>query len=73
MEDLQELLGDQHDSVVTRQLLRLNGMQAFGAGENAFTYGLLYGREIDAARDIEAHLPATRAALRGKKTVRWLG
>ncbi len=72
MEDLQELLGDQHDSVVTRQLLHLNGMQAFGAGENAFTYGLLYGREIDAARDIEAHLPATRAALRGKKTVGWL-
>ena len=37
MEDLQELLGEQHDSVVTRQLLRTAGMQAFGAGENAFT------------------------------------
>jgi len=72
MEGLQELLGEQHDSVVTRQLLRTTGMQASGAGENAFTYGLLYGREIDTARDVEAHLPATRAELRRKKTVGWL-
>jgi CHAD domain-containing protein len=72
MEDLQELLGEQHDSVVTRQLLRSTGMQAFGARENAFTYGLLYGQEIAAARDIEAGLPAARAALQRKKTIGWL-
>ena len=45
MEDLQELLGEQHDSVVTRQLLRTTGMQAHAAGENAVTYGVLHGAE----------------------------
>jgi CHAD domain-containing protein len=73
LEDLQELLGDHHDSVVTRQLLRANGMQAHGAGENAFTYGLLHGAEAAAARDLEAALPAARGALRGKKAVGSLG
>jgi CHAD domain-containing protein len=72
MEDLQELLGEQHDSVVTRQLLRTTGMQAHGAGENAVTYGLLYGEEATAARDLEAGLPKVRTALRRKKTVGWL-
>jgi CHAD domain-containing protein len=72
MEDLQELLGDQHDSVVTRQVLRAVGMQAHGAGENAFTYGLLYRAEAESASDIEAELPAAREALRRKKAVRWL-
>ncbi len=48
MEDLQELLGEQHDSVVTRQLLRTTGMQAHAAGENAVTYGVLHGAEAAA-------------------------
>jgi CHAD domain-containing protein len=72
MEGLQELLGDHHDSVVTRQLLRSVGMQAHGAGENGFTYGLLHGAEAASARDVEGGLPAARAALRGKKAVGWL-
>jgi CHAD domain-containing protein len=72
MEDLQELLGDHHDSVVTRQLLRTTGMQAHAAGENAFTYGVLYGTEAAAARDLEAGLPAARAAAGRPKTVGWL-
>jgi CHAD domain-containing protein len=72
MEGLQELLGDHHDSVVTRQLLRAVGMQAHGAGENAFTYGLLHANEAASARDLEAGLPEARAALRRKKAVGWL-
>ena len=72
MEDLQELLGDHHDSVVTRQLLRSVGMQAHGAGENGFTYGLLHGAEAASAADVEGGLPAARAALRRKKAVGWL-
>ncbi|HEY7100383.1 MAG TPA: CYTH and CHAD domain-containing protein [Mycobacteriales bacterium] len=72
MEAVQELLGDQHDTVVTRQLLRATGMQAYGAGENAFTYGLLYCQEADASRDLEAGLPKARKALRAKKAVGWL-
>jgi CHAD domain-containing protein len=72
LEDLQELLGEQHDSVVTRQRLREAGMQAYGAGENAFTYGLLHAAEEAAARDLETGLPAARAALHRKKTIGWL-
>jgi CHAD domain-containing protein len=72
MEELQELLGDHHDSVVTRQLLRTAGMQAHGAGENGFTYGMLSAAETAAAQDIEARLPAARKALRRKKVVGWL-
>ena len=72
MEDLQELLGEQHDSVVTRQLLRTTGMQAHAAGENAVTYGVLHGAEAGRARDLETGLPEARKALRRKKTVGWL-
>jgi CHAD domain-containing protein len=72
MEQLQELLGDQHDSVVTRQLLRTAGMQAHGAGENGFTYGMLSAAEAASAQDLEARLPAARKALRRKKVVGWL-
>ena len=72
MEQLQELLGDHHDSVVTRQLLRTAGMQAHGAGENGFTYGMLSAAEAASAQDLEARLPAARKALRRKKVVGWL-
>jgi CHAD domain-containing protein len=72
MEDLQELLGDQHDSVVTRELLRAVGLRAHGAGENGFTYGLLHSAEAKSARDLEAGLPAARKALGRKKAIGWL-
>jgi CHAD domain-containing protein len=72
MEDLQELLGDHHDSVVTRQLLRSVGMQAHGAGENGFTYGLLHAAEAASASDLESGLPAARKALHRKKATAWL-
>ena len=72
MEDLPVLLGEPHDSVVTRQLLRTTGMQAHAAGENAVTYGVLHGAEAAGARDLEAGLPKARKALRRKKTVGWL-
>lgn len=73
LEDLQELLGDQHDSVVTRDLLRAEAMRAHAAGENAFTYGLLHGQQAGGATDVEAGLPAARAALARKKATGWLG
>ncbi|GAB2744033.1 CHAD domain-containing protein [Streptomyces bullii] len=45
MKSLQGLLGDHQDSVMTREALRDLARQAHAAGENAFTYGVLYGRE----------------------------
>jgi CHAD domain-containing protein len=40
-----KLGGEYQDSVVVRPLLRTLGMQAHGAGENGFTFGLLHARE----------------------------
>ncbi|MDN0196812.1 CYTH and CHAD domain-containing protein [Streptomyces sp. S.PNR 29] len=59
MKDLQGLLGDHQDSVMTRQALRELARQAHSAGESTFTYGVLYGREEQRAAADEAELPGT--------------
>ncbi|MER5552985.1 CYTH and CHAD domain-containing protein [Streptomyces sp. NPDC002793] len=74
MKSVQSVLGDHQDSVVTRDALRTLAVQAHGAGESAFTWGLLYGREEAAAGARERELPEVwarasrpglRAALKG--------
>ncbi|MFI6933076.1 CHAD domain-containing protein [Streptomyces sp. NPDC050287] len=57
MKSLQSLLGDHQDSVMARQTLRELSAVAHAAGESAFTYGLLYGREERRAAAVEAELP----------------
>lgn len=57
MKDVQTVLGDHQDSVVAREALRNLATQAHEAGENAFTWGLLYGQEEAAAADRERELP----------------
>ena len=42
MKKLQGTLGDQHDAVVARDTAREIGVRAHLAGENAFSFGLLY-------------------------------
>ncbi|MFJ2895973.1 CHAD domain-containing protein [Streptomyces sp. NPDC087218] len=69
MKAVQSLLGDHQDSVVAREALRTLAAQAHGAGESAFTWGLLYGREEAAAAACERELPgvwerASRPGLR---------
>ncbi|MFC9295811.1 CHAD domain-containing protein [Streptomyces sp. NPDC057011] len=72
MKSVQSLLGDHQDSVVAREALRGLAVQATGAGESAFTWGVLYAREEALAErrerelpDVwaEASAPALRAAL----------
>ncbi|HEX5255362.1 MAG TPA: CYTH and CHAD domain-containing protein [Mycobacterium sp.] len=46
---VQSLLGDHQDSVVSREHLTLEAEAAHAAGEDTFTYGLLYQREADLA------------------------
>ncbi|WP_414940412.1 CHAD domain-containing protein [Amycolatopsis sp. cmx-11-51] len=46
---VQTTLGTHHDVVVTREVLRLLGLRAYAESENAFTYGLLYGRSVATA------------------------
>ena len=42
MKKLQAVLGDHHDAVVARDTAREIGVRAHLAGENAFSFGLLY-------------------------------
>jgi CHAD domain-containing protein len=64
MKSLQSLLGDHQDSVMARQTLRELSAVAHAAGESAFTYGLLYGREESRAAAVEAELPGFWAGIR---------
>jgi CHAD domain-containing protein len=51
MKKVQSVLGDHQDAVIARQAERELGISAHLAGENAFSYGLLHGRDAcDAAR-----------------------
>jgi CHAD domain-containing protein len=61
MKAVQTELGDHQDSVVAREALRLLAAQAHAAGESAFTWGLLYGREEASAEARERELPAVWA------------
>jgi CHAD domain-containing protein len=45
MKQVQSVLGDHQDTVIARQVERELGITAHLAGENAFSYGLLYGHD----------------------------
>jgi len=53
MKQLQDVLGDRQDTVVTREQCRRLGIAAFGAGENAWTYGRLHALEEARAQRAE--------------------
>ena len=54
---LQELLGDHHDSVVARAVLRDLAGQARAAREDTFTYGVMHEHQACQAAEIERTLP----------------
>ena len=54
MKKIQSVLGDHQDAVVARGVDRELGVGAHLAGENAFTYGLLYEREDGRAARLRA-------------------
>jgi CHAD domain-containing protein len=55
--DLQQALGDHHDSVVARAVLLDLARKAREAREDTFTYGLMYQRQADRAASLEQALP----------------
>ncbi len=55
---IQSLLGDHQDSVVSRTHLSQQAEAAHAAGEDTFTYGLLYAQEDDLARSSRDQLDA---------------
>jgi len=58
MKKVQTVLGDHQDSVIARQAARDLGIGAYLAGENAFSYGLLY--ELQAHRSERLQADARR-------------
>lgn len=54
---IQSLLGDHQDSVVSRAHLMGTADRAAAAGQNTFTYGVLWQRDLAQAQDIERRLP----------------
>ncbi|QUR68030.1 CYTH and CHAD domain-containing protein [Mycobacterium spongiae] len=65
---IQALLGDHQDSVVSREHLIAQAKAAHAAGEDTFTYGLLYQQEADLAERCHAQLDGALRNL--KKAVR---
>lgn len=55
---IQSLLGEHQDSVVSREHLLAEARAAGTAGEDTFTYGLLYQQERDIARGCRTRLDA---------------
>jgi CHAD domain-containing protein len=53
MKKVQSVIGDHQDTVIARQAARELGIGAHLAGENAFTYGLLYEHEHDQAERLQ--------------------
>ena len=56
--ELQQLLGDHHDSVVARAMLLDLAGTARAAGQDTFTYGLMHARQACQAAAIEQALPS---------------
>jgi CHAD domain-containing protein len=56
MKKVQSVVGDHQDTVIARQAARGLGIGAHLAGENAFTYGLLYEREHGQAKRLQARV-----------------
>ena len=54
MKRVQTVLGDHQDSVIARQTARDLGIGAHLAGENAFSYGLLYELQAHQAGQLPA-------------------
>ncbi|MEU3185663.1 CYTH and CHAD domain-containing protein [Streptomyces sp. NPDC006923] len=64
---VQNVLGDHQDSVVARETLRTLAVKAHAAGESAFTWGLLYGREEARGARRERELPEVWARVAAGK------
>ena len=69
---VQSALGDHHDSVVARAALRQWGVEAHLEGDNAFTFGLLYGLEQERGRAAERSFESALAGLGSKDVKRRL-
>lgn len=72
MKKVQSVLGDHQDAVIARHAARELGISAHLAGENAFTYGLLYERDSCAGDRLQAQARRTWKRASRPRYRRWL-
>ena len=72
LKQVQNLLGEHQDTVVSRPVLRALAVQAHLDGGNGFTYGLMHAAERTRADRAEQDLPAAWKKLRKPKNTAWL-
>jgi hypothetical protein len=71
MKKIQSVLGDHQDAVVARGVDRDLGIGAHLAGDNAFTFGLLYEREDQRAARLRAKAERTWERASRPRFGRW--
>ncbi|RZT84563.1 CHAD domain-containing protein [Pseudonocardia sediminis] len=72
LEELQDALGAHQDAVVARETLRELGAQAGAENQNGFTFGLLYGQDVERAKAVQSAVPDVWARVNDKKQRRWM-
>lgn len=72
MKEIQSILGDHQDAVIARPVARELGITACLAGENAFSYGLLYGRDACAGERFQAQAWRTWKRASRPRYRRWM-
>jgi CHAD domain-containing protein len=72
MKSVQSVLGDHQDTVIARRAARELGISAHLAGENAFSYGLLYGRDACAAELLTAQASRAWKKASRRRHRKWL-
>jgi CHAD domain-containing protein len=72
MKKVQSALGEHQDSVLARQSARDLGIGAHLAGENAFTYGLLYERERHQAARLQSSARKTWKKASRPRHLHWM-
>lgn len=72
MKKVQTVLGDHQDTVIARQAERELGIGAHLAGENALSYGLLYGRDTCEAERLRARARRTWKRAARKRYRHWM-
>jgi CHAD domain-containing protein len=72
LKGFQSALGEHQDTVVARDALRELGAAASGAGENGFSFGVLLGRDLARAAEIERDLPELWSSAWRRRHRRWM-
>jgi CHAD domain-containing protein len=72
MKKVQSVLGEHQDTVIARQAERELGISAYLAGENAFSYGLLYERGACAGARLQARAQRTWKRAPRSRHLQWM-